>query len=273
MIRTFARRFSAIIPIAIACFLAGCGSSNSSGTNASGAAYIKTINASLDAASSTPSSFGTPFLVNLKIGNTAAATNLQYGEATSTYAGVAAGANQNIQISASSLAGNPAPKTIQSSLLKNQYYTIISTASGSNLGAMVLQDDLTPPTSGNVKIRLIHEAVTAGPVDIYITPPNTVIDDPKHPVTPTLSNFAVGAVSPYIQIPAGSYDFLVTPPGKPSDILSYTSITSPLAAGNIYTAVFLDPHGYCYPGRACPNLVAGYSMDLTQDQPVTGVTP
>lgn len=138
---------------------------------------------------------------------------------------------------------------------------------------MVLQDDLTPPASGNVKIRLIHEALTAGPVDIYITAPNTVIDDPTHPVTPTLSNFAIGAVSAYLQIPAGSYDFLVTPPGDPSDIISYTSITAPLAAGDIYTAVFLDPHGSCYPGSACPTLVAGYSIFLTQDLPIIGAAP
>lgn len=279
MMPTLSSRLSVFISMILACFLAGCGGSNPSGISSGNSSYVKTINASVDdSASSPPPSLGTPFLINAKIGSAVAASNLEYGEATPAYATVGTGTNVGIQISFASLAGDPVPTTIAATLLKNQYYTVISTpgtaistSGGAKPGAMVLQDDLTPPASGNIKIRLIHEALTAGPVDIYIVAPNAVIDDPKHPVTPTLSNFAVGAVSAYLQIPAGTYAFLVTPPGDPSDVISSNYFTSPLAAGDIYTAVFLDPHEDCYPGRACPALAVGYSMALTQDKPIPGV--
>lgn len=259
-----AHRFLRLISIGFVCLLAGCGSSSS--------AYIKTINASLDHSIPQPIPSNTPFEISVRTASTAIATNLAYGNATSAYVKVRAGANRAIQISFASVGSSPTPITLDKTLLKNQYYTLIGTANSSGRSVTVLTDDLTPPASGDVKLRLVHEAGTAGPVDIYITAPGVVIDDPKNPVSPAISNFFVGAVSTYLQISAGLYELRATATGNPSNVIIDT-LPINLSAGGTYTGVTLDPHTACYPHLACPALAIGPSIFLTQDQPVAGVKP
>jgi hypothetical protein len=254
------RLFLLVLPIALFGLLAGCGSSNS--------AYVKTINVAL-----VPQAGGSrmPLAVNVTIGKTVAAQNLSFGGATSSYAQIPTGKSV---VQVTSTIGNPATETAV--LSSNHYYTALAMSNNTAvLSARFFDDDLTPPASGDFKLRVMHFADAAGSVDIYVTAPDVVIDDPKHPVEPTLSNFPVDGVSAYLQVPAGTYRFRVTAPGDPSNpIIDTGSSEPPLAAGNIYTAVTLDPHNApCTPSGACPALVVGYSIFLTQDQPVPGVTP
>lgn len=250
MLPVCVRRFSLLVPVAILCLLAGCGGGSS--------AYVKTINAYVDNQAS--------FNLNVKIGGDTAAKNLAFGGATSPYAKVGAGSARQVQLS--SAGGQPKPISIQNNLLKDHYYTLIATADGAALGATVVEDDLTPPSSGNIKIRFVNEAYTSGPVDIYVTAPNAVIDNPQKPVTPTMSNVAIGTVGPYLQIPGGQYWLWATAPGDPTHIISLAVPQSPLTAGAIYTSVLVDPYNP-------PNttVIMGAHFLLTQDQPVAGVKP
>ena len=228
--------------------IAGCGDSGSSSS------YVKVIHASPGAPN-----------VDVKVAGDFTAQNLQFGVATSQYAKVRAGTNRNVQVFAAGK-DSSALLSAQSNFMKNQYYTVIALDTPSKLQAEIENDDLTPPSSGNVKVRVVHGAPSAGNVDVYVTAPGAVIDDPTKPVTPTLSNFAFGTVTKYLQIPAGSYQIRVTPTGQPSNVVIDTgSKGTTIAAGAIYTAVALDPD----PSKTGST----FSLLLTQDMPVTGVTP
>ena len=224
----------------------GCGSSSYS--------YVKVIHASAGAPN-----------VDVKVGSDFAAQNLAFGSASSQYARVHAGSSRSAQVFAAGKDSSALLSTSQA-FTKNQYYTIIALNTPSNLQAKIENDDLTPPTNGDFKIRVVHGAVTAGDVDVYVTAPGAVIDDPKNPVAPTLTDFSFGTVTSYLEVPAGTYEIRVTPTGQPSTVVIDTgSKGTVIGAGGIYTAVALDPD---------PNTAgSSFSLLLTQDTPVAGVTP
>lgn len=234
---------------AAALTLAGCGGSSSH-------AYIKFIHASPGAPN-----------VDVEIKDAFAAKNAAYGSATSAYAPVPAGTNEKIQVF---VAGKDTSAVLSASqtFTKNQYYTILALNTPDKLQAAIENDDLTAPTSGNCKIRVVHGAPSAGAVDVYVTAPGAIINDPKNPVTPVLSNFTFGTVTQYLSVPAGSYEIRVTAHGDPSAVAIDTGATGvPVSAGAIYTAVALDPNPASNPPGTALSLL------LTQDQPVAGVTP
>lgn len=151
---------------------------------------------------------------------------------------------------------------------KDQYYTILALNTPAKLQAAIENDDLTPPASGDCKIRVVHGSPSAGPVDVYVTAPGVSLTDPKNPVAPVLSNFLFGTETKYLQVPAGSYEVRVTVAGNPDAVAIDTGATGvQLMAGNIYTAVALDPN----PSTTPPG--TAFSLLLIQDQPVAGVTP
>lgn len=229
--------------------LAGCGGTSDH-------AYVKFIHASPGAPN-----------VDVEIGGTFAAQNTAYGTATSAYEQVDTGTSERVQVFA---AGKDTAAVLSANapFSKNQYYTIIALNTPANLQAAIENDDLTPPTSGDCKIRVVHGSPSAGPVDVYVTAPGVSLTDPKNPVTPVLTNFTFGTVTSYLEVPAGSYEVRVTVTGEPSEVAIDTGATGvPLAAGNIYTAVALDPN----PSTNPPG--TAYSLLLTQDEPVAGVTP
>jgi hypothetical protein len=239
----------AVAVAAAALTLAGCGGSSSH-------AYVKFIHASPGAPN-----------VDVQIKGKFAAQNTAYGSATSTYAPVPAGTNEKVQVFA---AGKDSTAVLSASqtFTKNQYYTILALNTPDKLQAAIENDDLTAPSSGNSKIRVVHGAPSAGSVDVYVTAPGAIINDPKKPVAPVLSDFTLGTVTKYLQVPAGSYEIRVTVHGDPSTVAIDTGATGvPVTAGAIYTAVALDPNPTSNPPGTA------FSLLLTQDQPVAGVTP
>ena len=242
-------RFGAVSLLASALLFSGCGGNSSY-------SYVKFIHASAGAPN-----------VDVQVGNSFAAQNASFGTATSAYAKVPAGTNEKIQVFA---AGKDTTAVLSASqtLMENQYYTIIALNTPASLQAAIQNDDLTAPTSGNCKLRVVHASTLAGSVDVYVTAPGVSINNPKSPVTPVLSNFTFGTVTKYLQVPAGSYEVRVTAAGNPSAVAIDTGATGvPLTAGNIYTAVALDPNPSSNPPGTVPTLL------LTQDTPVAGVTP
>lgn len=228
--------------------LAGCGSSTY--------AYVKFIHASPGAPN-----------VDVKVGSKFAAQNIAYGSATSGYAQVPAGTNEKVQVFAAGK-DTTAVLSASQSFMKNQYYTVLALNTAANLQAAIENDDLTPPTSGNFKVRVVHGSPSAGPVDVYVTAPGVNINDPAHPVAPVLTNFTFGTVTKYLEVPAGSYEVRVTVTGKPGEVAIDTGAAGvSLAAGNIYTAVALDPNTNSNPPGTA------FSLLLTQDQPLANVTP
>lgn len=232
-------------PLVAATLLAvtGCGSGSS--------AYVKSIHASPGAPN-----------VDVQVGSKYAAQNIAYGTATSSYAKVDTGTNEAIQVFATGSTTKPVITETQT-LNANQYYTVIALNTPSSLQLAIENDDLTAPTSGNCKLRVVHAAPSAGAVDVYVTAPGVSLTNPMNPVKPVLSNFTFGTVTQYLEVPAGSYEVRVTPTGNPSVVAIDTGATGvPLTAGDIYTAVALNPN----PSSNPPG--TAFSLLLTQDMQV-----
>lgn len=208
-------------------FLAGCGSLSI--TN------VRAVNAS-------------PGLTNYTIqaGPTQIAFDLPYGtegvfqqgnyvsaDTSGNYSPIGAQTNGPILVYAKT-AASPMAQTTQT-LAQNAYYTIVTTGPAASVGITVLTDDDSPPQSGDYKLRFMDTSALAGPVDVYIVPPGTDLNN----ATPVLSGVSDGQVSSYLQLAPGSYVMQVTKFGVKTSVL-YSVVFAPVANG-IYSAFFLDP--------------------------------
>ncbi|MEZ6185404.1 MAG: DUF4397 domain-containing protein [Planctomycetota bacterium] len=113
--------------------------------------------------------------------------------------------------------------------------TVIAVGRVSQIGALVLEDDTTPPAAGNVKLRLVHGSPSAGPVDIYVTAPAASLAG----ATPTLTNVTFLQASGYLEVPAGDYRVRITVAGSLAVAIDTGALT--LGAGQIRTAIAVDP--------------------------------
>ena len=119
----------------------------------------------------------------------------------------------------------------------NTDQTVFAIRRGGTVTARVVADDNSAPPAGNVKLRVIHLAPTAGNVDVYVTAPSANLTT----ATPTLTNVAPDAVSSYLTMPAGTYQVRFTIAGTKTLIAGLSVTTPALAAGAIRTVVALDP--------------------------------
>jgi len=113
--------------------------------------------------------------------------------------------------------------------------TVIAVDLVSQISALVLDDDNTPPAPGSFKLRLVHGSPSAGPVDIYVTAPGADLAA----ATPTLSNVTFLQSSAYLEAPAGDYQVRVALAGSLSVAIDTGTLS--LAAGQIRTAIAVDP--------------------------------
>jgi Domain of unknown function (DUF4397) len=116
-------------------------------------------------------------------------------------------------------------------------YTVIAGGLVANIAPIVVEDDRSAPSSGNVKVRAVHGAPSAPAVDIYITAPGADLEG----TTPALTNVPFGAASDYLTAPAGDYQVRVTPAGSKTVVIDSGSLT--LAAGQVRTAIAVDSPG------------------------------
>jgi len=122
-------------------------------------------------------------------------------------------------------------------LSKNTDYTVLATNLVASIEPLVLTDDNAAPASGKVKVRLVHGAPSAPPVDIYVTAPGADITA----ATPTLTNVPFKAASAYLAVDAGSYQIRVTPTGTKTVVIDSGSVA--LTAGQIRTVIAVDNVG------------------------------
>ncbi len=116
-------------------------------------------------------------------------------------------------------------------------YTVIAAGLLAAIEPLVLTDDNTAPGSGNVRVRAVHGAPTAGVVDIYVTAPGTDLNAE----VPALIGVDFGDVADYIEAPAGTYQVRVTPTGTKTVAIDSGPIT--LASGQVRTAIAVDATG------------------------------
>ena len=160
-------------------------------------------------------------------------SNVAYTGA-SDYLTVDAGSNR-VQVNAAGTSTSVIDATLD--LDEDGDYTVIATDFLADITPIVLEDDNSAPSSGNIKVRIVHGAPSAPAVDVYITAPGADINT----ATPALEDVPFQAFSDYIEAPAGSYQIRVTPAGTKTVVID--SGTVPLAAGQIRTVVARDATG------------------------------
>lgn len=118
--------------------------------------------------------------------------------------------------------------------------TVVAAGSGdAGLEALVFSDNNRRIATA-AKLRLIHGAVEATTVDVYLVPTAeggadaTVIGNLAG--SPTVPGFEYGTSTGYVQVTDGNYVAFITEAGNPANVL-YKSPDLELSAGGIYTAV------------------------------------
>jgi hypothetical protein len=171
--------------------------------------------------------------VDVLVDNQIVLTNVPFRTASS-YLSVDAGA-RNLKVRVTGT--NTTVIDVTPTLAASTDYTVIARGLVANIGALLLTDNNTAPTAGNVKVRLVHGAPGAGNVDIYVTAPNADLNT----TTPTLSSIPFLAVSDYLSVPAGNYQIRITPAGTKTVAINTGTLT--LTAGQIRTGVAVDAVG------------------------------
>jgi hypothetical protein len=96
--------------------------------------------------------------------------------------------------------------------------TVLAVNTVADLEALPLVDDNSLPPSGRVRVRLVHAAPSAGTVDIYVTAPDATLEG----AVPTAAGIAFKAVSPYLDVAAGTYRVRVTAAGTTDVVIDRT---------------------------------------------------
>ena len=197
----------ATLTLALVLVAAGCGGSST--------AQVRLMNAFLGQSS-----------VDMLISSKNVASGVIYGSA-SGYVSVSSG-SPNLQIDNTGTTNILVNQTI--SLPAKSDNTILTTG----FGTVVFTDNNTPPSSGNLEIRVINASPTLGTADVYIVPSGTAIT----PGSPTFASLAYQAASGYDSLPAGSYEVIFTQPGQAFAVIDSNPLS--FSAGQIRSIVGLD---------------------------------
>jgi hypothetical protein len=103
-----------------------------------------------------------------------------------------------------------------------------------NLTLMGTGDDVVAPGPGSAKIRVVHGASTAPPVDVYATTPYAPLSG-----APALSGVPFSLASGFLTVPAGVYHARVTPTGTRTVAIDSGRLA--VMGNTIRTVVAVDP--------------------------------
>jgi hypothetical protein len=141
----------------------------------------------------------------------------------------------NVKVTA---ANNPGAIVIDAdvTLAAGRQYSVYATGALANIAPYVLTDNDRPVATA-AKVRIVHTAPSAGPVDIYVTGPGAGIAT----ATPAFSNVPFRAETGYVSLAGGSYEVTVTVAGTKTAAIGPATVT--LADGSVYTAAARDATG------------------------------
>ena len=169
--------------------------------------------------------------VNVSVDGSAVLTNVAFGVGSGYLNLVSDTYNVDVAAAASSTSVINADLTLDPAT----DYTVAAVNFLANIEPLVLVDNNTPPAAGNVKVRLIHAAPSAGSVDVYVTAPTADILTIK----PTISGFEFKDNSGYLEVPAGNYRVRITIAGTKTVAIDTGTLS--LTDGQIRTAFAVDP--------------------------------
>jgi hypothetical protein len=238
----------AIFHCVLALTLAACGHSGSG----SGNTNLRIVNAIPDVAS-----------VSVTVGTQSVVTNLPF-QGLTQYTGVQSG-NQEFKVSANGGASNAIDVTLGLSSGANYTYVLYNPVA-SAAGLIISDSSFASPASGTFGFRVINAAAGVGLVDVYLTPPGTDINS----TSPTVSNVAVGAVSPVVSPNAATLELRVTAAGTKQVVFdtpaqnfangsNYQIVVYTVGSGTLVNVAFLnvDTNGT---GQVEGNLLANFKV-------------
>jgi Domain of unknown function (DUF4397) len=174
-----------------AALLAGCGG----GGGSSSQTQLRVMNAVPDETS-----------INVLLDGSSVGSAVAYG-AANNYAQTKSG-SRHLQVEPTSSTTTFVDQTI--TLAGGASNTILVANYSSSGSAVVLTDDNTAPTTGNIKLRIVNASPGLGTSDVYVVPPNTNLNN----VTPSVTAMGLESSSDYMSLSAGTYYVAFTPQGS-----------------------------------------------------------
>lgn len=214
----------AVLSLAVALGLAGC--EHVQGYSA--VSLVRVIDASYNAPA-----------LNVYIGGSLVATNLGQGEITpyGTY-----GPTASTKISVTSTQNTNALVTTTGTLQANQSSSVLITDINATYQVTLLADQSTPAPSGHSAYRVLNQAPSTGPIDVYFLAGTTAADYAA--AKPVITSLAVGATSGYVTIPSSTLYMVIVAAGTTLTTTSTSIYVSPaqtLIGGEVRTVLVVDP--------------------------------
>lgn len=104
-------------------------------------------------------------------------------------------------------------------------YDVIAVDTVANIGPLVIENDFTPVTDGNIRVQVVHAAPNAPQVDVYVTAPDADLAAEAPLASPAFMDF-----TGQVEVPAGDYQIRITPAGDGTVVFDSGSLS--LAAGS-----------------------------------------
>lgn len=123
---------------------------------------------------------------------------------------------------------------IQAPLGVGNTYTILAMGHVGSVQVPVLTEDVSPPPSGQAKIRAINAAPSAPAVDVYVTAPGADLVA----ATPSVSGLGFGQISGYLPFPEALYQLRATEAGTKNVLVNTGTRSFP--AGQISTLLVVE---------------------------------
>ncbi len=213
-----------VLSLGFSLVLAGC----QSVSGYSAVSQVRVIDASYNAPA-----------INVYIEGGLVAANIGQGSITS-YGGFGPSNNALVKVTAAS--NTKALITSNATLLPNKSQSILVTDINAQYQVVVLQDQSTPAPSGHSDFRILNQAPSTGPIDVYFLAGTsaTVYATAK----PVITALAVGATSGYVAIPSSTLYMVIAPAGTMLSTTAttiYSSAALPLVGGEVRTVLIVDP--------------------------------
>jgi len=137
--------------------------------------------------------------------------------------------------------------TASGTLLNGGQYTVLIGNYLNSLQEVILKDQSTPAPTGQMNVRFVDQATSAGALDLYMVPAGSTIATVK----PALTNITFNVNSGYFNIPAGAYTLVALPTGTIPTASTTTAYTGPsvtYASGSARTFVLVNQQVISTPG-------------------------
>jgi hypothetical protein len=204
--------------------LAGC--ENVAGFNAT--SLVRLIDASYNAPA-----------INVYVGDVELAGNSGQGNITS-YGTFPPSNNATVKVTNAS--NNTTLVSSNGTLLANKSQSVLVTDINATYQVTVLEDQSTAAPSGHSDFRVLNQAPSTGPIDVYFLSDTTAATYAT--AKPVINALAVGATSGYVAIPSSTLFMVIAPAGTTLTITSktiYVSASLPLVGGEVRTVLVVDP--------------------------------